>query len=71
MQNNGESGRLESTATFQRANVAIIDGEDRIILDWALQDFRPGPVQLGLVCTLDDIRKVVHNCLKALDYFGD
>jgi hypothetical protein len=42
-----------------------------VILDFKVQDFEPSPTTVGLACSLDDIRKLVHTCLAALDTFGD
>jgi len=40
-------------------------------IDLEMLDSEPSPTTISLKCTLDDVRKLVHNCLKALDFFGD
>jgi hypothetical protein len=65
---------IQTTAKFLQARTALqggAGGEPTVILDFKMLDFEPSPTTVGLTCSLDDIRKLVHTCLAALDSFGD
>ena len=34
-------------------------------------DFDPSPTSVGMKCSLDDVRKLMHTCLAALKSFGN
>jgi hypothetical protein len=58
-------------ATFLLAQTALAEGETVIRLNFEMADFDPPLTTMGLSCSLDNIRKLVHTCLAALDSVGD
>jgi hypothetical protein len=63
---------IQTKANFLQARTAIdADGEQVVLLDYEMLEFDPSPVTVGMKCSLEDIRKLVHTCLAALDSFGD
>lgn len=65
---------IETAADFLHARTALQgDRHDKpvVILDFSMLDFEPSPTTVGLVCSLDDTRKLVRTCLVALESFGD
>ncbi len=64
---------IKTNANFLQAR-ASLDGDDRqeiVLLDFEMLDFDPSPTTVSLKCSLDNVRKLVHTCLKALESFGD
>jgi hypothetical protein len=62
---------IPTASRFLQARAAL-DGDGEVVfLDFEMLDFEPSPTTLGLKCSLADVRKLVHTCLKALDSFGD
>ena len=62
---------IQTNARFLQARSALEASGSKVLLDFEMLDFESGPTTVGLACGLDDIRKLVHTCLKALDSFGD
>ncbi len=62
---------FETAAEFLQVRTALINKEKTVILDFKMLDFDPSPTTAGLQCSLDNTRKLVHTCLKALANFGD
>ena len=62
---------IPTAARFLQARTAL-DGEKQLVLlDFEMLDFEPSPTSVSLKCSLADVRKLVHTCLKALESFGD
>lgn len=62
---------IPTSAHFLQARTAL-DGEKQLVLlDFEMLDFEPSPTSVSLKCSLADVRKLVHTCLKALESFGD
>ena len=62
---------IATSATFLQVRTALSGGEEAVLLDFEMRDFEPSPTTVGLKCSLADVRKLVHSCLKALESFGD
>ena len=62
---------IPTAAHFLQARTALVNGDKVVILDFKMLDFDPSPTTVGLKCPLDNVRKLVHTCLKALESFGD
>lgn len=60
-----------TTANFLQARTALVENEKVVILAFEMLDFEPSPTTAGLTCSLDNVRKLVHTCLKSLESFGD
>jgi hypothetical protein len=61
---------IPTAAQFLQARTALDGGEKVVILDFKMLDF-DSPTTVGMKCPLDNVRKLVHTCLKALESFGD
>ena len=61
---------IPTSAKFLRARTAQDGVKQVVLLDFTMLDFET-PTTVGLKCSLDNVRKLVHTCLKALDSFGD
>ena len=62
---------IPTAAHFLQARSAL-DGEKQLVLlDFEMLDFEPSPTSVSLKCSLADVRKLVHTCLKSLESFGD
>lgn len=62
---------ISATAHFRQARTALDQGDAVVLLDFEVVDLEPAPTTVGLKCSLDDIRKLVHTCLAALESLGD
>jgi hypothetical protein len=62
---------IPTVAHFLQARTALDSGHEVVLLDFEMLDFEPSPTTVGLKCSLADVHKLVHTCLKALDSFGD
>lgn len=62
---------IDTTANFLQARTALVDGREVVLLDFEMLDFEPSPTTVAMRCSLDNIRKLAHTCLKALESFGD
>jgi hypothetical protein len=60
-----------TVAHFLKARTGLDGPKEVIILDFEMVDFDPPLTSMGMKCSLDDVRKLVHTCLAALKSFGD
>ena len=62
---------IPTAAHFLQARTALDRCKEVVLLDFEMLDCEPTPTTVGLKCSLADVRKLVHTCLKALESFGD
>jgi hypothetical protein len=63
---------ITTSAIFLQARTAIDgEGEQAVLPDFEMLDFRSSPTTVGLRCSIKNVQKVVHSCLRALESFGD
>ena len=67
---NGFQPDIPTRANFLQARTALINGEEKIILDFEMLDL-DSPTSVGFECSLDNARKLVHTTLASLKFFGD
>jgi hypothetical protein len=60
-----------TVAHFLKARTGLDGPKEVIILDFEMVDFDPPLTSMGMKCSLNDVRKLVHTCLAALKSFGD
>ena len=60
-----------TVAHFLKARTGLDGPKEFIILDFEMVDFDPPLTSMGMKCSLDAVRKLVHTCLAALKSFGD
>jgi hypothetical protein len=64
---------ITSTARFYQARTTMGGNGDwpAVLLDFTLLDVEPSGFTVGLRCSLDEVRKLVHPCLAALNSLED
>ena len=62
---------IPTAAHFLQARAGLDGEEEFAFLDFEMLDCEPSPTTVGLKCSLDDLRKLVHTSLAVLDFFGD
>src|SRR5262249_42026241 len=56
-----------TAANFLQARASLgEEGKEAVLLDFEMLNFDPSPTTVGLRCSLDNVRKLVHTCLEAL-----
>jgi hypothetical protein len=60
-----------TVAHFLKARTGLGGRKPFIIFDFEMVDFDPPLTSMGMKCSLDNVRKLVHTCLAALESFGD
>jgi hypothetical protein len=62
---------IPTSANFLQARTVLHEGEVHVYLDFKMLDFEPPFTTMGIRCSLDDVRSLVHTCLLALESAGD
>jgi hypothetical protein len=60
-----------TVAHFLKAVTGLDKHKEFVRLDFEMVEFDPPLTTMGMKCSLDDVRKLVHTCLAALEFFGD
>ena len=61
---------ITTAARFRRARPGLDGADESALPNVELLDIEPSPATVGLECSLNDLRQMVHANLKALAFFG-